>query len=181
MLTGLTVAGAAEATMGISQTQISKGSENNTTLNQRLTRARETPLTSIMFSPMLLFKLPFLLHLIIETPAAYTFFFSPERQLHDCSPAARLILQQHGALLAASNLICIPVCVKLGMGDTDRMIAFALGFYHIWPCRRAYRRLSRVVVPGDVNASAVLGGPMVHLAVHLVLLGMFAYTASAGI
>lgn len=130
---------------------------------------------------MLFFKMPFLLHVVVETPAAYTFFFKPEKQLNDCSPAAQLILQQYGALLVSSNLICLPALRNTKIGDTERLIAVALGFYHIWPCRRAYARMAKVVVPGDVAGPKVLGGPVVHLVVHVILLGMFAYVALGGL
>ncbi|KAK9415838.1 hypothetical protein SUNI508_10138 [Seiridium unicorne] len=121
-------------------------------------------------------KLTLLLHILIETPAAFTFIFTPEKQLHDCNSATRLVLRQYGGLLISSNLISVVLFSQEELGDAGRLIAASLGFYHIWPCYRAYARLTRQV-SGDIHGQATLGGPAVHLAVHIILLGMFGYVA----
>lgn len=122
-------------------------------------------------------KLPFLVHILIETPAAFTFIFTPDKQLQDVSPAARLITQQYGGLLIASNLICLVIIFAAGWGDVERMIGAALGFYHLWPCVRAWSRL-RTIIPGDVHGKAALGGPAVHLVVHVFLLLLFIHVTT---
>ncbi|KAI0175420.1 hypothetical protein BJ166DRAFT_514720 [Pestalotiopsis sp. NC0098] len=121
-------------------------------------------------------KLPFLLHTVIETPAAFTFIFTPHRQLQDVQPATRLILQQYGGLLLSSNLVCLVLCTSDSLGHVENWLAAALGFYHIWPCYRAMARLSGPVL-GDVRHTAVLGGPLVHLIIHLLLFLLFAHKA----
>jgi hypothetical protein len=124
-------------------------------------------------------KLPFLLHMVVETPAALTFIFTPHKHLHEVQPAARLILQQYGALLLSTNLICLALSTasdSSGLDGIERLLAASLGFYHIWPCSRAFARLSGPVA-GDVHHKAVLGGPLVHLIIHLLLLSLFAHAA----
>ncbi|KAI1491522.1 hypothetical protein F5X96DRAFT_668660 [Biscogniauxia mediterranea] len=92
-------------------------------------------------------KLPFAAHAAIETVAALSFIFRPEAQLPGCSPAARLILRQYGGLLLASSFVCAAVLVaEPGLEDTTttmmmRLLAVALGTYHVWPCHRAWVRL----------------------------------------
>ncbi|KAI0595184.1 hypothetical protein F4775DRAFT_384086 [Biscogniauxia sp. FL1348] len=121
-------------------------------------------------------KLPFATHAVIETAAALSFIFRPEAQLPGCSPAARLILRQYGGLLLASSLMCVAVLVaEPGLGDTTmlmRLLAIALGTYHVWPCHRAWVRLRS-------GRSATLGGPALHLVVHLLCLGLFTFSAAA--
>lgn len=125
-------------------------------------------------------KLPFVLHLVIETAASMSFLLEPNKQLPDCSPATKLVLQQYGGLLLATNYICVIVIFHPTLDDgTQRMLAAALGSYHYWPCRRAYSRL-RHKVPGDTVGTTALGGPAVHLAVHILCIGTFIYAASFG-
>ncbi|KAI1342924.1 hypothetical protein F5Y15DRAFT_272000 [Xylariaceae sp. FL0016] len=122
-------------------------------------------------------KVGFVLHAIIETAAAVSFIFNPEKQLPGCTPAARLILRQYGGLLLASSLVCVAVLLdETGSDSTTRLLAFALGTYHLLPCYRAYTRLERDVQPNGRKApeKSHLGGPWVHLAVHLLCLFLFA-------
>jgi hypothetical protein len=49
-----------------------------------------------------------------------------------------------------------------------------LGSYHVWPCRRALVRLRYKTQPENDEVS-VLGGPFVHLLVHVICLGLFVY------
>jgi hypothetical protein len=125
-------------------------------------------------------KIPFLLHIVVETPAAFTFIFTPDRQLQDCSPAARLVLRQYGGLLLTSNLVCLAAIAAGDLGSVETYLAVALGSYHVWPCHRAWTRLTRKVT-GDVQGEATLGGPLVHLAVHSMLCLLFAYDILSGI
>ncbi|KAI1632911.1 hypothetical protein F4809DRAFT_57767 [Biscogniauxia mediterranea] len=121
-------------------------------------------------------KLPFAAHAVIETVAALSFIFRPDAQLPGCSPAARLILRQYGGLLLASSFVCAAVLVAdPGLEDATmmmRLLAVALGTYHVWPCHRAWVRLRS-------GSSATLGGPALHLVVHLVCLGLFMFSAAA--
>lgn len=120
--------------------------------------------------------LAFLFHAIIETPAAISFICFPDKQLPDGSPAAKLILRQYGGLLLSTVLISLALLARDDLEDVGRPIAVALGSYHLWPTYRAYCRCTSAV-PGDVkgtdSSTSSLGGPMVHLIVHLLALGLF--------
>lgn len=124
---------------------------------------------------MLLAKLPFAAHALIETAAALSFIFSPDKQLPGCNIAAKLILRQYGGLLLSTNLTCLVILADPGFTDTTRLFAAALGTYHVWPCYRAYIRIRN-----DTGASgkgqSTLGGPVLHLIVHSACLAMFAWT-----
>jgi len=128
-------------------------------------------------------SLPFLLHLLIETPAAVSFIFRPHKQLPRCSPAAVLILRQYGALLLATNLVCLVVLWEELQKEANanhppptqrrRLLSAALGTYHAWPIHRAVARLRRDVPGDDAAAASVLGGPLLHLVAHLLCLAAF--------
>ncbi|KAH6645164.1 hypothetical protein BKA67DRAFT_587088, partial [Truncatella angustata] len=120
----------------------------------------------------MLSNLPFFLHILIETPAAFSFIFKPETQLPAVTDASRLILRQYGGLLLASNFVCL-VTLFTESRDIRGLLGASLGFYHLWPSYRAFARLTRKV-SGDVHGQAALGGPMVHLGVHLIAFLSFA-------
>ncbi|KAI5861456.1 hypothetical protein GGS23DRAFT_151374 [Durotheca rogersii] len=121
-------------------------------------------------------KLPFAAHALVETAAALSFIFRPEKQLPACTPAAKLILRQYGGLLLATNLVCIVILAQPSLGDnTIRLLAAALGSYHLWPCYRAYIRIA-YQVDAQEQTQPALGGPSVHLVVHLLCLAMFVRT-----
>ena len=136
-------------------------------------------MTHTLAKEMMFKRLPFAFHAIIETAAALSFILAPEKQLPNCSPAAKLILRQYGGLLLATNLVCLAVIAQPTFERTGQLIAAALGSYHIWPAYRAYARLQPGAVVGDVRVegAGTLGGPMVHLIVHLLCLGMFIVAA----
>ncbi|ORY63902.1 uncharacterized protein BCR38DRAFT_202225 [Pseudomassariella vexata] len=121
---------------------------------------------------MLIPKLPFAFHAVIESFAALSFILQPDKQLPGCSPAAKLILRQYGGLLLVTNFICVIVLVQPTFRETERLLAAALGSYHAWPSYRAWVRL-RNEVEGDLVGGSTLGGPAVHLIVHLLCFGMF--------
>ncbi|KAK1974519.1 hypothetical protein LZ30DRAFT_607807 [Colletotrichum cereale] len=131
-------------------------------------------------------KLPFLLHIAIETAAACSFILNPASQLPAPSPAARLVLQSFGGLLLTTNLVC-SIFVVRPFDGTTRLVAAALAFWHAWPCWRAYVRLARPEVDamgkdkdkGEL-AKKTLGGPGVHLVVHAGTLVLFAGAALVG-
>ncbi|KAI1278306.1 hypothetical protein F5Y07DRAFT_71757 [Xylaria sp. FL0933] len=122
-------------------------------------------------------KLPFVMHAAVETAAGVSFIVHPERQLPGCAPAAKLILRQYGALLLASSMICFIIIASPACGTTTtRLMAAALGSYHVWPCHRALTRI-RDEALDEVKGTSVLGGPLVHLLVHSLCLGLFLYAA----
>ncbi|GJC81219.1 hypothetical protein ColLi_04057 [Colletotrichum liriopes] len=129
-------------------------------------------------------KLPFLLHIAVETAAACSFILQPASQLPAPSPAARLVLQSFGGLLLSSNLTCL-IFVARPFDETAGLVAAALAFWHLWPCWRAYVRLTRpeVDATGKDKGEAVrkaLGGPGVHLAVHAGMFVLFVGAALVG-
>jgi hypothetical protein len=150
-----------------------------------------------MLARLAFLRLAFLLHAAVETPAAATFLFAPQRQLSPALLASStggdaevvLLLQNYGGLLASSVLLSLVMAVR---GCTSPLssfsspsiqshlrglIALALGSYHLFPSRRAYLRKTRSIgLQGP--QSKTLGGPTVHLAVHIVC---FVALTSAGL
>jgi hypothetical protein len=117
------------------------------------------------FHPSL--HVPLLFHLLIETPASISFIFFPKAQLPNASPDAILISRNLGGLLLATNLVCL-VFLTGGESYDNQLVAkvsLCLGTYHVWPAHRAYVRLARGRNGG--REKKVLGGPAVHLVVHL--------------
>ncbi len=110
-------------------------------------------------------KLPFLIHTAIEVPAAVSFLFSPTKQLPGATDEAKLILKSYGGLLLTSNYIAMYLYKRTVFDEVTRQIAVYLGMYHLWP---AYRAISRIRQGyGSNGEQAVLGGPVVHLIVHI--------------
>ncbi|KAM0322284.1 hypothetical protein ACHAQA_009573 [Verticillium albo-atrum] len=125
-------------------------------------------------------KLPFLLHALIETVAARQFILAPDTQVARPSQAAVLVCQSLGGLLLSTNLLCVGVLVGPGpaVEGLGRWAAASLALWHLWPCRRAWVRLrGGGHGPGEEAQKRTLGGPGVHLGVHGVLFGMFAWVA----
>ncbi|KAF5670583.1 hypothetical protein FHETE_4490 [Fusarium heterosporum] len=116
--------------------------------------------------------IPFLVHVLIETPAAFTFIFRPSSQLQPLPPSAALILQSFGGLLLTSNLIAL-ILIRRPFDDVTRQAALAFSFWHIWPCHRAYMRMCGYTKEDEASTTKTLGGPVVHLGVHAALLTMF--------
>ncbi|TKW57784.1 hypothetical protein CTA1_404 [Colletotrichum tanaceti] len=129
-------------------------------------------------------KLPFLLHVAIETAAACSFILNPASQLPAPTAAVRLVLQSFGGLLLSTNLTCL-IFVARPFDGTSKLVAASLAFWHVWPCWRAYVRLTRPDVDGGVKEKdelvrKTLGGPGVHLAVHAGLFLLFVGAALLG-
>ncbi|KAJ4190190.1 hypothetical protein NW755_005329 [Fusarium falciforme] len=120
--------------------------------------------------------IPFVIHALVETPAALSFILYPSLHLQPLTPAATLLLQSLGGLLLTSNLIAL-IFARRPFDDVSRQVAIAFAFWHVWPCYRAYTRLSGRGLEGDTpETRSTLGGPVVHLGVHSILLTMFLYT-----
>lgn len=124
------------------------------------------PSSTAQSTTMLLSTAPFLLHTLIETPAALSFILSPTSQLSPCPPEATLILQSFGGLLLSTNLISL-IFLRRNFDETSRNVALAFGLWHLWPCYRAAVRLMRKT--DEAQTVKTLGGPVVHLAAHATL------------
>ncbi|KAK4242796.1 hypothetical protein C8A03DRAFT_39952 [Achaetomium macrosporum] len=128
---------------------------------------------------MTFLKPALLLHLIIETPASLSFLLASTAQLPGASPEARLILRNFGGLHLATNLLCLvfllrkPAAAGLGNGDIEQLTAMScvcLGTYHVWPIYRAWARMTGHGGIDVERQKKVLGGPAVHLVVHVACL-----------
>ncbi len=122
--------------------------------------------------PRLLPAFPFWLHLLIELPASVNFFLNPSEQLSSPVPQAHAIIKQYAVLLFVSALIALIFALR-PIDGTSRSVAGALSLYHLAPLVRAGSR----IVEGSEDHGKGLGGPIVHLTVHMVcfaaLLGAF--------
>ncbi|KAG9251439.1 uncharacterized protein F5Z01DRAFT_676926 [Emericellopsis atlantica] len=131
-----------------------------------------------MASLISLAKLPFLLHDIIASFAGLTFILRPHKQLAPLSESAKLILHCYGGCLLFTNLISLIFLVRPDVDETTRLVAFAFAFWHAWPSYRAIARLQRGLnTTGELGKT--LGGPWIHLAVHILLMALFLNTGLA--
>jgi len=110
--------------------------------------------------------LPFWIHLLIELPASVNFFLNPSEQLSSPAPQAHAIIKQYALLLFVSTLIALIFAFR-PVDRTSRSVAAALSIYHLAPLVRAGSR----IVEGSGDYGKGLGGPIVHLIVHLVCFG----------
>ncbi|KAK0641198.1 hypothetical protein B0T16DRAFT_211017 [Cercophora newfieldiana] len=112
-------------------------------------------------------RAPFFLHWGFEAPAAATFFFAPSSQLPGASPETKLILRSYGGLLFATCLLSIAFLTRPKYDDATITFGAMMAFYHIFPIYRAVVRIRRGLgVEG--TQGRVLGGPSLHLVVHLI-------------
>jgi hypothetical protein len=113
-------------------------------------------------------KIPLMLHALIETFAAISFVTQPKKQLPGASEEARLILRSYGGLLLSLNGVCWAIVSKPGFDGTARLCTVFIASYHLWPIARAYMRI-RSGLGIREQSRRVLGGPWVHLVVHVFL------------
>jgi len=132
-----------------------------------------------------LHKLPFWLHSLIELIPSGVFLVNPTSQFYACkttsdlqsagpqcyrstdipTPGAEAMIRQYGVLLFVSVLISIIFAIRK-VDVTSRQVAAALTLYHLAPIVRATSRLwggETGWLPDD------MGGPWVHLIVHIIL------------
>ena len=84
--------------------------------------------------------LGFMLHVVIEVPAAINFFLFPSGQLDSYSPQAHAVIRQYAMLLLTSVLIAMVFLVR-PVDQVSGQIAGALSIYHVAPCLRSIGRL----------------------------------------
>ncbi|KAB5566392.1 hypothetical protein GE09DRAFT_734135 [Coniochaeta sp. 2T2.1] len=126
---------------------------------------------------MSLSKTPLLLHAILEALASLSFTLNPSAQLPSTATdvEARLILRSYGGLLLSTSILCGGFYLRPGFDGATRLVAGSMAVYHLFPIARAWSRLrgegrEKGKEKGE-DGKKVLGGPGVHLAVHLVVLG----------
>src|SRR5271156_445940 len=88
------------------------------------------------------YNLPFLLHVIIESPAFLNFLIFPSGQLGTTTPQAHAVVRQYAALILSSILISVAF-VRRPLDETSGHVAGGLALYHIAPSARAFARLRR--------------------------------------
>lgn len=118
-----------------------------------------------------------LIHLLVEVPASLSFLFLAGKQVPNASREAVLVSQSYGGLLLATNVLCFLFlcCPRADSGfyHARAMLEVCLAVYHVFPIRRAYARINGSGVPRP-HTSALLGGPLVHLTVHVILFVLLA-------
>ncbi|KAJ1337851.1 hypothetical protein MN608_00707 [Microdochium nivale] len=117
-------------------------------------------------------RLPFVLHIAVESIAVFLFTCRPTTQLHvsECSPQARLVLRQYGALLMSSNLVCLAIVMQPEPSSLIRHISWALLVYHVFPCHRAWVRMQEMGENAEERRKApVFARPGVHLTTHVAV------------
>ncbi|KAG9243548.1 hypothetical protein BJ878DRAFT_510299 [Calycina marina] len=105
---------------------------------------------------------PFLLHALLETPAAINFLLRPLQQISTPAPQAEAIIRQYGVLLFVSVIIAA-IFIKRPVDSASRHVSGALALYHLAPTARAFSR----ILTGDVVSGSAIGGPKLHVVVHL--------------
>lgn len=120
-------------------------------------------------------NLALLLHLLVEVPASVSLLLWAPRQLRepDPNPEAVLICQSYGGLLLSTNVLCFLFLFYRGgdFDDATALLAASLAVYHVFPIWRAWVRIRRQGWPGRgwAQQAETLGGPPVHLVVHVLL------------
>ena len=109
---------------------------------------------------------PFLLHILIELPASLNFFIRPSTTLVTTQPYAHAVIRQYALLLMASNIIASIFLFKPQDAITYK-VAGALALYHFGPLVRAGSR----ICGREESGQGELGGPWLHLVVHIICAG----------
>lgn len=120
-------------------------------------------------------KLPLLLHTLLEAAASLSFLLSPAAQLPGASDEARLVFRSYGGLLLSSSILCAGFWLRPGLDSATRLVAGSMAVYHVFPIWRAWARLG--TAKHLKKERKVLGGPAVHLVVHVVAVSGLAGSA----
>ena len=113
-------------------------------------------------------SVPFILHIVIELPAAIFFAFHPSATLSKPQPQAQAVIRQYALLLLSTIIIAAAFVDQNQKGDSpkmqERIVASALAMYHLGPLIRAAHRSSK----GEGTARHVLDQPWLHVLVHML-------------
>ena len=93
-----------------------------------------------MAMPLKKLQLGFLLHVLIEVPAAVNFLIFPSNQLGTYSPQAHAVIRQYALLLITSVLVSIIFMLR-PVDQLAGQVAGALSLYHIGPSLRSIGRM----------------------------------------
>ena len=121
-----------------------------------------------LMSMRLLGSLPFILHIVVELPAALFFAFSPSATLSKPQPHAQAVIRQYALLLLSTIIIAAVFVPEDRKGDRpkmeERIVASALGLYHLGPLIRAAHRFRR----GKGTGRYLPSQPWLHVLVHML-------------
>ena len=119
--------------------------------------------------------LSLILHIIIETPAAFLFILKPSSTLTTPQPHAHAVIRQYGLLLFCTNGIILILLLTRNFGTSsilvEQRVAGALAVYHLGPLVRALGRLQR----GE-KAKNVMANPILHMLVHAMCLLLLSFS-----
>jgi hypothetical protein len=111
-------------------------------------------------------RAPLLLHWTVEAPAAASFLLTPSLQIPGASAETKLVLRSYGSLLLATCILSIIFLSRPRYDDATITFEGMMAFYHIFPIYRAAARI-RNGIGMEGKQGRVLGGPGLHLVVHL--------------
>ena len=94
-------------------------------------------------------SIPFIFHVILESPAAVAFALFPSATLRSPQPEAHAVIRQYALLLLTSVLIAAifayqphnSLASHVHVQRLEQQVAGALAMYHIGPVARAARRI----------------------------------------
>ncbi len=123
-------------------------------------------------------QVPFLLHGLVALPASVNYLRIalhlpltarlPDLQLQ---LQTRFILISYALLLLSTSVTSLVLAFGLSLSpSTERSLAGGMAVYHFGPILRAYSRLQ------DLDRGTELGGPGVHLVVHVFVLAALGTT-----
>ena len=119
-------------------------------------------------SPHVLASIPFILHIIVELPAAVSFAFFPSATLLIPQPHAQGVVRQYALLLISTIIVAAVFIPQTGKGDwaemQERGVAGALALYHLGPLIRAAHRSWE----GEGSERPLLGQPWLHMFGHVL-------------
>lgn len=110
------------------------------------------------------YNMAFVLHIIIEVPAAINFMVQPSKQLGVHTPHAHAIVRQYALLLLSSILIAVTFASRPA-DDLTRTVAGSLAIYHIGPFLRSWSRLTS---QAKQSSPVILSEAALYLVCHLL-------------
>ena len=110
------------------------------------------------------YNIGFVVHVVIEIPAAMNFMFLPSKQLGEYTPHAHAIVRQYALLLLASVLISLVFAMR-PVDAVSGAVAGSLALYHVGPTLRSLGRLRQRIAEKKplLRSEAAL-----YLVVHMV-------------